>query len=51
MPLVRVPEPFDHQDWVFELKPDGFRALACIDGHRCRLISRRGHVCRICDLL
>src|SRR5687767_1387000 len=23
---------------------DGFRALAYIDGHHCRLVSRRGHV-------
>jgi bifunctional non-homologous end joining protein LigD len=23
---------------------DGFRALAYIDGHECRLVSRRGHV-------
>lgn len=30
-------------DWFFELKLDGFRALACIDGHHCRLVSRNGH--------
>src|SRR6266699_7195797 len=24
MPLIRVPEPFDHPDWLFELKHDGF---------------------------
>jgi bifunctional non-homologous end joining protein LigD len=44
MPLLKVREPFDHPDWVFELKHDGFRALAIIQGHHCRLISRRGHV-------
>ncbi len=29
-PIVptRVAAPFDHRDWVFELKMDGFRALA-----------------------
>jgi hypothetical protein len=27
MLLVRAPEPFDHPDWLFELKHDGFRAL------------------------
>src|SRR5437763_2289962 len=43
MPLVRIPEPFDHPDWLFELKHDGFRALAYVDGHHCRLVSRRGH--------
>jgi len=40
MPLARLAEPFDHQDWIFELKYDGFRALAAIENGRCRLISR-----------
>src|SRR4051812_39848691 len=44
MPLVRVPEAFDHRDWIFELKHDGFRALAEITGHQCQLVSRRGHI-------
>jgi bifunctional non-homologous end joining protein LigD len=44
MPLVRIPEPFDHPDWLFEIKHDGFRALAIIEGHTCRLVSRHGHV-------
>jgi bifunctional non-homologous end joining protein LigD len=44
MPLVRIPEAFDHPDWLFELKHDGFRALAHVEGHRCTLVSRRGHV-------
>jgi len=35
-------EPFDDADWVFEIKHDGFRALAYIDGH-CKLISRNGY--------
>jgi hypothetical protein len=26
MPLLRLPEPFDHPDWLFEVKHDGFRA-------------------------
>ena len=26
MRLLRIPEPFDHRDWFFELKPDGCRA-------------------------
>ena len=42
MPLVRIPEPFDHDEWIYELL-DGFRAPAFIDGHRCRLVSRNGH--------
>lgn len=32
---------FDHQDWIFELKHDGFRALAYIEDGVCRLISRK----------
>jgi bifunctional non-homologous end joining protein LigD len=51
MPLIRVPEAFDHPDWLFELKHDGFRALAVIDGHRCRLVSRGGHVFKQWPLL
>jgi len=43
MPLVRIPEPFDHDEWIYELKLDGFRALAFIDGHHCRLLWRKGH--------
>jgi ATP-dependent DNA ligase len=43
MPLLRLPEPFDHPDWLFEVKHDGFRALAHVDGHRCDLVSRNGH--------
>jgi ATP-dependent DNA ligase len=29
--------------WVWELKLDGFRALAHVEGHQCKLISRNGH--------
>jgi ATP-dependent DNA ligase len=28
MRLLRIPEPFDHPDWLYEVKFDGFRALA-----------------------
>src|SRR5687767_12554192 len=42
-PLLRVAEPFDHEDWVYELKHDGFRALAVIERRTCRLISRNGY--------
>ena len=44
MRLLRIPEPFDHPDFVYEPKIDGFRALAQVPGHRCELISRNGHV-------
>ena len=43
MPIVRIPEPFDHPEWLFELRYDGFGALAHVDGHQCRLVSRNGH--------
>jgi bifunctional non-homologous end joining protein LigD len=38
---VRRAEPFDHPDWVFEAKFDGFRAAADTVGGR--LISRNGN--------
>ena len=44
--LVRVPDAFDHDDFIFELKMDGFRALAYIDEHETRLVSRKGNVYR-----
>jgi len=37
----RRPEPFDHPDWLFEAKFDGFRAAA--DTVRGQLISRNGN--------
>jgi bifunctional non-homologous end joining protein LigD len=33
-------EPFDNPEWLFELKHDGFRALAYVERGRCRLVSR-----------
>jgi bifunctional non-homologous end joining protein LigD len=55
MPLVRFPEPFDHPDWLFEVKHDGFRALAHITGDHCELRSRNGHTFKhwpqLCDQL
>jgi len=44
MPLIRIPEPFDHRDCLYEIKHDGFRAVAHVEGHSCRLVSRRGHM-------
>ena len=43
MPLLRRPLPFDHPEWIFELKYDGFRSLAVIQNRRTQLISRNGH--------
>jgi bifunctional non-homologous end joining protein LigD len=44
MPLKRLAEPFDDPNWIFEIKHDGFRALAFIEDGHCRLISRRANV-------
>jgi bifunctional non-homologous end joining protein LigD len=43
MPLLKRPSPFDDPDWIFELKYDGFRALAVIDHGRAQLVSRNSH--------
>lgn len=39
---VRRRDLFESAEWVYELKHDGFRALAYVGGGRCRFISRRG---------
>lgn len=39
---VRRRDVFESAEWVYELKHDGFRALAYLNGG-CRLISRRGN--------
>jgi bifunctional non-homologous end joining protein LigD len=43
MTLVQQPEPFDNWDWLYEIKHDGFRALAVIEHGQCRLFSRKKH--------
>jgi bifunctional non-homologous end joining protein LigD len=43
MLLQRRSLPFDDPDWLFELKYDGFRALAVIEHGRAQLLSRNGH--------
>lgn len=35
-----VDEPFDDDDWLFEVKWDGYRAVAFLDGGEVRLVSR-----------
>jgi bifunctional non-homologous end joining protein LigD len=44
MRLLRIAELFDHANFVFEPKIDGFRTLAYIRGHQCQLVSRNGTV-------
>jgi len=43
MPLLRKPAPFDHTEWLFELKYDGFRSFVVIQNGRTELISRNGN--------
>ena len=43
MPLSRRPAPFDHPEWIFELKFDGFRSLVVSQSGRTELISRNGN--------
>ena len=35
-------EPFDHPDWIYELKVDGFRAVAARENGRAAIHYRRG---------
>jgi bifunctional non-homologous end joining protein LigD len=37
-------EPFDNQDWIFETKPDGYRAIAVIDATGKARIWSRNHL-------
>jgi bifunctional non-homologous end joining protein LigD len=41
--LVSRGQPFDDPDWLYEIKHDGFRALAVIENGRCRFFSRNKH--------
>ena len=40
----RLAAPFDHADFLYKLKHDGFRALAYVEGGACELISRKQNV-------
>jgi len=46
MSLGRKPKPFNAPGWIFELKYDGFRALAVVECGSCTLFSRNGHAFR-----
>jgi hypothetical protein len=36
-------KPFNHSEWIFELKLDGFRALAYLENGEARLVLRNGN--------
>ncbi len=41
--VKRCREPFDGDEWLFEIKHDGFRVLAIRDGGSARLFTRNGY--------
>jgi bifunctional non-homologous end joining protein LigD len=41
--LDTASHPFDDLDWIFEIKHDGFRALAVLDGPSAQFVSKQGH--------
>jgi|SRR5689334_903212 len=41
--LVQQPGPFDDWNWIYEIKHDGFRALAVLEHGHCRFFSRKKH--------
>ena len=43
MPLAQLPQPFDHHDFIFEVKYDGFRSLCYLESGSVRLVSRNGN--------
>ena len=46
MDLLQVSAPFDDPDFLYEVKFDGFRALAYVEDGHCEIVSRKGHVYR-----
>jgi ATP-dependent DNA ligase len=43
MRLSRRPEPFDSDEFLYELKVDGFRALLHLEDGKGELVSRNGN--------
>lgn len=44
MKLTLMRQSFNHPEWFFEIKHDGFRALAYFQDGKCELVSRKGHI-------
>jgi bifunctional non-homologous end joining protein LigD len=51
MSLVLLPAAFHHPAFLWEIKHDGFRSLACVRARACRLFSRAGHAFRQFDVV
>jgi bifunctional non-homologous end joining protein LigD len=43
-PLRKQMVPFDDPEWIYEIKHDGFRALAVIEHDACRFFSRKNQL-------
>ena len=43
MPLAQLLEAFNHDDWIFEIQYDAWRALAFAENGSVRLVSRENH--------
>jgi bifunctional non-homologous end joining protein LigD len=43
MAMTLADEPFNHQDWLFEVKWDGYRAIAYCSGKNVDLKSRKSN--------
>ncbi len=41
---LRIAKPFNDPEYIFELKHDGFRALAYVEEGTCRLVSRNSNL-------
>jgi bifunctional non-homologous end joining protein LigD len=50
MRLRLVDKPFDHPDYIFELKHDGFRAVAYLQNGECKILSRNLNDMRFASL-
>jgi len=52
-PILLTPrrDPFDHPDWIFEPKYDGFRAVLYVTRRGCYMRSKRGNALRRFDHL
>jgi bifunctional non-homologous end joining protein LigD len=50
MRLRSVKEPFDHPDYIFELKHDGFRAVTYVQNGECKILSRNSNQLRFKSL-